>query len=63
MPEMDRRTMMLAAGFGGLAAAVPTPAVCAIKSRPVPPPAAPSSQGAYIFQDEFVGPAGSAPDG
>jgi Glycosyl hydrolases family 16 len=67
---MDRRTMMLMAGFGGLAAAVPTPGASANPSRPVapagpvPPPAAPSGQsGAYIFQDEFDGPAGSAPDG
>jgi hypothetical protein len=63
---MDRRTVMLAAGFGGLAAmaaVAPTPAASANPSRPVPPPAAPSGQGAYIFQDDFDGPAGSAPDG
>src|SRR2546430_17619399 len=57
MPEMDRRSLMLLTGFGVLAAAVPLP-----QARAYPrPPAAP--QGGYIFQDEFDGPAGSAPDG
>ena len=56
MPEMDRRTLMLMTGFGVLAAAAPLP-----QARAYPrPPAAP--QGGYIFQDEFDGPAGSAPD-
>ncbi|HXO80951.1 MAG TPA: 1,3-beta-glucanase, partial [Mycobacterium sp.] len=56
MPEMDRRTMMLMTGFGVLAAAAPVP-----QARAYPrPPAAPS--GGYIFQDEFDGPSGSAPD-
>ena len=57
MPQMDRRTMMLMTGFGVLVAAAPVP-----QARANPrPPAAP--QGGYIFQDEFDGPAGSAPDG
>jgi Glycosyl hydrolases family 16 len=56
MPEMDRRTLMLMTGFGVLAAAAPVS-----QARAYPrPPAAP--QGGYIFQDEFDGPAGSAPD-
>ena len=47
---------MLMAGFGVMAAAVPVP-----QARAYPRlPAAPS--GGYIFQDEFDGPAGSAPD-
>ena len=49
--------MMLMTGVGVLAAAVPVP-----QARAYPrPPAAPS--GGYIFQDDFDGPAGSAPDG
>src|ERR1700722_14788210 len=56
MPEMDRRSLMLMTGFGVLAAAVPLS-----QARAYPrPPAAP--HGGYIFQDEFDGPAGSAPD-
>ena len=49
--------MMLMTGFGVLAAAAPLPQAQAYPR----PPAAP--QGGYIFQDEFDGPAGSAPDG
>ncbi|MCV7443018.1 1,3-beta-glucanase [Mycobacterium paraense] len=68
MPEIDRRRMMLTAGIGVLAAALPLPNAQASPRRPgspeAPPPAAPSGQaGSYIFQDEFDGPAGSAPDG
>ncbi|MGP0079025.1 MAG: 1,3-beta-glucanase, partial [Mycobacterium sp.] len=63
MPEMDRRLMMLTTGIGVLAAALPVPKAEALPGR-VPPPAAPNGQtGTYIFQDEFDGPAGSAPDG
>src|SRR5947209_8986077 len=66
MPQMDRRRMMLTAGIGVLAAALPVPEARAYPPRQVPevpPPAAPSGQaGSYIFQDEFDGPAGSAPD-
>jgi hypothetical protein len=69
MPEMDRRSIMLMTGIGALAAAIPIPEAGADPSRPdapagrVPPPTAPSGQaGSYIFQDEFDGPAGSAPD-
>jgi beta-glucanase (GH16 family) len=57
MPEMDRRTLILMAGFGVLSAATPAPSAHAYPR----PPAAPS--GNYIFSDEFDGPAGSAPDG
>ena len=59
MPEVDRRSMMLMTGVGVVAAALPVPQAGASPSRP----AAPSGQVAYIFQDEFDGPAGSAPDG
>jgi beta-glucanase (GH16 family) len=60
MPEMDRRTMMLMTGVGVLAAAVPVPQA---RAHPRPPAAPPgSAQGSYIFQDEFDGPSGSAPD-
>ena len=46
--------MMLMAGMGLLAAAVPLP-----KAAAAPPDAA---TGAYIFQDEFDGPTGARPD-
>ena len=57
-------------GIGVLAAAIPVPAARAYPSPPdapagrVPPPAAPgnAAQGSYLFQDEFDGTAGSAPD-
>ena len=64
MPEMDRRRMILTTGIGVLAAALPVPEARAYPPADrVPPPAAPSGQaGTYIFQDEFDGPAGSAPD-
>src|SRR5271167_1423334 len=77
MPEMDRRRMMLTTGIGVLAAALPIAeaipeAIPTAQAFPypqpgpasrVPPPAAPNGQGGtYIFQDEFDGPAGSAPD-
>jgi hypothetical protein len=59
--------MMLMGGIGLLAAAIPVATARAIPSRRdvpadrVPSPAAPPP-GGYIFQDEFDGPAGSAPD-
>jgi hypothetical protein len=65
MPEMDRRNMMLMTGIGMLTAAIPLPQAGAVPSRPQKPvPAAPPNgqSGPYIFQDEFDGPAGSAPD-
>src|SRR5271163_2811010 len=69
MPDLNRRRMMLMTGISVAAAALPVPEAQAYPSRPVmpadrvPPPAAPNGQsGAYIFQDEFDGPAGSAPD-
>jgi hypothetical protein len=60
---MDRRDMLLMTGLGMLAAAVRCPEALANPSH-VAPPEAPSagSGGPYIFQDEFDGPAGSAPD-
>jgi beta-glucanase (GH16 family) len=60
--------MMLATGFGALAAMIPVPSAEAAPSRPSrpdapPPPAAPSGQaGSYLWHDEFDGPAGSPPD-
>jgi beta-glucanase (GH16 family) len=62
--------MMLATGFGALAAMIPVPSAGAAPPRPsrpdapaVPPPAAPSAQaGSYLWHDEFDGPAGSSPD-
>jgi Glycosyl hydrolases family 16 len=69
--QIDRRQMMLMAGMGLMAAAIPVPQAQAIPSQReapadlVQPPAAPPPTGAapvYIFQDEFDGPAGSAPD-
>jgi len=53
-------------GIGLLAAAIPLPTAGASPSRPAgPAPAAPppsSEPPAYIFQDEFDGPAGAGPD-
>ena len=61
VPELNRRDMMLMTGIGMLAAAIPVPEAGAVPSRPDNPP--PNTQpGNYIFQDEFDGPAGSAPD-
>ena len=59
--------MMLMMGIGLLAPAIPVPEARAYPSRRVapagrvPPPAAPPGN-AYLFKDEFDGPAGSAPD-
>ena len=68
---MDRRSLMYMAGFGAIAAALPTPVAAASPPLPqaptdrVPAPAAPVANPAgptYLFHDEFDGPAGSAPD-
>lgn len=54
--------MMMMAGVGLLAAAVPVRAGQA-KAQPLDPPPPPgASLGTYVFQDEFDGPAGAAPD-
>jgi beta-glucanase (GH16 family) len=50
---MDRRRMMMLAGFGALAAVIPSATSGAAPARPA---------GAYLFHDEFDGPAASAPD-
>src|SRR5689334_4438348 len=64
VPEMDRRSMMMMTGFAALAAAMPLPAARAdVAGVRGPLPSAPASDaGAYIFSDDFDGPAGSAPD-
>ena len=72
VPEMDRRRMMLMTGIAAAAAAMPLPEAQAFPFRPdapptdrVPLPTAPphgASAVSYVFQDEFDGPAGSAPD-
>ncbi|HZC92421.1 MAG TPA: glycoside hydrolase family 16 protein [Mycobacterium sp.] len=67
---MNRRNIMLTTGLGALAAAMRLPQAWAHPSPPdtlpgrVPPPAAPAdaAPGAYIFHDEFDGPAGQGPD-
>jgi Glycosyl hydrolases family 16 len=60
---MDRRGMLLMTGLGMLAAAVRAPEALANPSHPAPPEAPSAGPGGpYIFQDEFDGPAGSAPD-
>jgi Glycosyl hydrolases family 16 len=58
---MNRRRMMLMTGISALVAATPLPEARA--NNPSPPTAPANGQsGTYIFQDEFDGPAGSAPD-
>ena len=62
---MDRRNMMMMAGLGFLAATMPLAPAQATPLDRVPKPEQPPSGdpgGGYIFQDEFDGPAGSAPD-
>ncbi len=64
--------MMLMAGIAAVAAAIPLPEARAVPSRPDAPPTdrAPlptepppdAAVGTYIFQDEFDGPHGAAPD-
>jgi len=65
MTELNRRNLMLMSGLGALSAALPVaPAQASVSGRGEAP-AAPPPGGAsvnYIFQDEFDGPAGSAPD-
>ncbi len=58
---MNRRHAMSLAGIAALAAAMPLPTADASPSGLVPPPTAPPPSG-YLFQDEFDGPAGSAPN-
>jgi hypothetical protein len=68
---MDRRSMMLMTGIGLLAAAVsvseprayaaPAP-VDQVPLPAEPPPPDVGTYGAFLFQDEFDGPPGSAPD-
>lgn len=57
---MNRRRMMLMTGISALVAATPLPEARAYPSLPTAP--ANGQSGPYIFQDEFDGPAGSAPD-
>jgi len=57
---MDRRSMLMMSGMGMLAAAVGVPEAQAHPSSPAAPAAGPG--GPYLFQDEFDGPANSAPD-
>jgi glycosyl hydrolase family 16 len=62
---MDRRNMMTMAGLGLLAATIPVAQAQASPMDRIPRPEQPPSGdpgGGYIFQDEFDGPAGSAPD-
>ncbi|MGO4446688.1 family 16 glycosylhydrolase [Mycobacterium sp. 2YAF39] len=61
---MDRRNMMTMAGLGLLAATIPVAQAQASPLDRIPRPAQPPTgdPGTYIFQDEFDGPAGSAPD-
>jgi len=72
MAEIDRRSVMLMAGLGVAAVALPAAKAGATPVGPEPPapaPAAPAAPPApavavpnFIFTDEFNGPAGSAPD-
>lgn len=73
MSDMDRRSLMVMAGLGVAAVAVPTPTAGAVPEAPEPPvpPQPGSSAGSVrapdaappqVFGDEFNGPAGSAPD-
>ncbi|MGZ5366047.1 MAG: 1,3-beta-glucanase, partial [Mycobacterium sp.] len=51
MSELNRRSVMQLAGIGALAAAMPLPTASAEPST-----------SAYLFEDNFDGKAGSAPD-
>jgi hypothetical protein len=67
VPEVNRRNLILMTGMAALAATVPAPTLMANASPAdwVPAPAAPpldANTGGYLFQDEFDGPPGSAPD-
>jgi hypothetical protein len=60
---MDRRSMLMMTGMGMLAAAVQLPEAAVAHARPAVPQAPTAGPaGPYLFQDEFDGPAGSAPD-
>jgi hypothetical protein len=62
---MDRRNMMMMAGLGFLAATIPVSQAHASPLDRAPRPEQPPSGdpgGGYLFQDEFDGPPGSAPD-
>ncbi len=54
MPQMDRRNLMMMAGMGLIAASLP---ISKANAQP-----AGAQTGAYLFQDEFDGPAGAPPD-
>ena len=74
MSDMDRRSLMVMAGLGFAAVAIPTPTAGAVPEAPEPPvppqpgspatPEGPAPEAALpqVFGDEFNGPAGSAPD-
>ena len=64
VPELDRRNLMFMAGFGAPTVAIPFPKAAAALSQPAPASRPRSAQriSAYVFADEFDGPAGSAPD-
>src|SRR6187200_2952020 len=71
MAELNRHSVMLMTGLGALAAAIPVPeAVASVSKEDAPAgrgqaPEAPPPGGTavtYLFQDDFDGPAGSAPD-
>ena len=61
---MDRRNLMLMAGFAAMGATMPL-GIANAEPVPAPVPAVPPAAAPppkYIFHDEFDGPAGSSPD-
>lgn len=73
MPDFDRRSLMLMAGLGVAAVAIPTPEAGAEPVPDVPPPGpdvpvgppgapAPQAAAPAYFGDDFDGPAGAGPD-
>jgi len=67
MSDVDRRTLMVMAGLGVAAVAIPAPTAGATPAGPEPPvlppgPPPPAADLPQVFGDEFNGPAGSAPD-
>lgn len=73
MPDMHRRSLMVMAGLGMAAVAIPASPAGAVPEAPEPPappqPGSPAAPGpapdaalSQVFGDEFIGPAGSAPD-
>src|ERR1700738_3833174 len=60
--RMDRRSMLMMAGMGMLAAAVSAPEAHANPSHQAPPEAPAGGAGPYIFPAEVGGPAGAGPD-